>query len=74
MTAVYAAPLDEEEISETVFSVLNEDMPFQLSWSHYLQLMRIGNAEERNFYEIEASKSNWSVRTLQRQYKSSLYE
>lgn len=62
------------EKSETVFSLLNEDMPFQLSWSHYLQLMRIENTEERNFYEIEAAKSNWSVRTLQRQYNSSLYE
>lgn len=62
------------EKSETVFSLLNEDVPFQLSWSHYLQLMRIENANERNFYEIEAAKSNWSVRTLQRQYNSSLYE
>lgn len=62
------------EKSETVFSLLNEDVPFQLSWSHYLQLMRIENANERNFYEIEAVKSNWSVRTLQRQYNSSLYE
>lgn len=62
------------EKSETVFSLLNEDVPFQLSWSHYLQLMRIENANERNFYEIEAAKSNWSVRALQRQYNSSLYE
>lgn len=62
------------EKSETVFSLLNEDVPFQVSWSHYLQLMRIENANERNFYEIEAAKSNWSVRTLQRQYNSSLYE
>lgn len=62
------------EKSETVFSLLNEDVPFQLSWSHYLQLMRIENVNERNFYEIEAVKSNWSVRTLQRQYNSSLYE
>ena len=62
------------EKSETVFSLSNEDVPFQLSWSHYLQLMRIENANERNFYEIEAVKSNWSVRTLQRQYNSSLYE
>lgn len=62
------------EKSETVFSLLNEDVPFQLSWSHYLQLMRIENANERHFYEIEAVKSNWSIRTLQRQYNSSLYE
>lgn len=63
-----------EEKNETVFRFLKEDMPFTLSWSHYLQLMRIDNVDERNFYEIEAKKLNWSVRTLQRQYNSSLYE
>jgi hypothetical protein len=39
---------------------------FDLSWSHYLILMRIDDVLERNFYEIEATKSNWSVRELQR--------
>lgn len=62
------------EKSETVFSLLNKDMSLQLLWSHYLQLIRIENSDERNFYEIEAVKSDWSVRTLQRQYNSSLYE
>lgn len=62
------------EKSETVFNLLKDELPFTLSWSHYLQLMRIDNADERSFYEIEATKSNWSVRTLQRQYNSSLYE
>lgn len=62
------------EKSETVLSLLNKDMSLQLSWSHYLHLIRIENADERSFYEIEAVKSNWSVRTLQRQYNSSLYE
>lgn len=47
---------------------------FTLSWSHYLVLMRIKNADERRFYEIEATSGNWSVRELQRQYGSSLYE
>lgn len=47
---------------------------FNLSWSHYLILMRIENADERKFYEIECQKQNWSVRQLQRQYASSLYE
>jgi predicted nuclease of restriction endonuclease-like (RecB) superfamily len=46
---------------------------FSLSWSHYLILMRISNKEERNFYEIEANKNNWSVRELQRQLDSELY-
>ena len=48
--------------------------PFVLSWSHYLVLMRIESDAERNFYEIECQKQNWSVRQLQRQYNSSLYE
>ena len=45
-----------------------------LSWSHYLKLMRIENPEERCFYEIEASNNHWSLRELERQYDSSLYE
>lgn len=47
---------------------------FPLSWSHYIQLMKIKNPQERRFYEIEAAQNNWSVRELQRQYHSSLYE
>lgn len=46
---------------------------FELSWSHYLKLMRIDDKNERKFYEIEAVKSNWSVRELQRQYDTALY-
>lgn len=49
-------------------------IPFQLSWSHYQVLMRIENLDERNFYEKEAILSNWDVRTLKRQYNSSLFE
>lgn len=62
------------EKSETVFSFFEDKPPFVVSWSHYLQLMRIENEDERSFYEIESAKSGWSVRTLQRQYNSSLYE
>ncbi|HPT04640.1 MAG TPA: PDDEXK nuclease domain-containing protein [Bacteroidales bacterium] len=47
---------------------------FRLSWSHYLKLMRIEDADERNFYEIEAINSNWSLRELQRQFDSALYQ
>lgn len=47
---------------------------FSLSWTHYLRLMRITIEDERNFYEIEALNNNWSVRELDRQIDSSLYE
>ncbi|TWU53493.1 hypothetical protein B188_14680 [Candidatus Brocadiaceae bacterium B188] len=36
--------------------------------------MRISNEDERRFYEIEAVNQNWSVRELERQFNSSLYE
>ena len=36
--------------------------------------MRMENLDERNFYEIEASENNWSLRELRRQIDSSLYE
>lgn len=47
---------------------------FNLSWSHYLKLMRIENPDERRFYEIECAANNWSLKELQRQYNSALYE
>jgi predicted nuclease of restriction endonuclease-like (RecB) superfamily len=47
---------------------------FKLSWSHYLKLMRIDNEDERRFYEIESIENNWSLRELQRQFDSALYE
>ena len=47
---------------------------FNLSWSHYLMLMRIDNSEERSFYEKEAIENNWSLRELKRQFNSALYE
>lgn len=62
------------EKSETVFCFFEETLPFTLPWSHYLLLMRIKDENERKFYEIEATQSGWSIRTLQRQYHSSLYE
>ena len=65
---------DPMQISATLLRKSDTTYPFTLSWSHYLQLMRIESDAERSFYEIECQKQNWSVRQLQRQYNSSLYE
>lgn len=51
-----------------------DSRPFKLSWTHYQTLMRIEDRDERDFYELEAIRECWSVKTLQRQYGSSLYE
>jgi predicted nuclease of restriction endonuclease-like (RecB) superfamily len=61
----YTAEIDKQGLSEPTFT---------LSWSHYLVLMRIENPDARNFYEIECSQQQWSVRQLSRQVGSSLYE
>lgn len=39
---------------------------FNLSWSHYLKLMRIDNEDERKYYELEAYSNN-SNRAVERQ-------
>ena len=46
----------------------------QLSWSHYLELIKIEEENKRNFYLKECINSMWSVRELQRQRDSLLYE
>ncbi len=47
---------------------------FPLSWSHYRLLMRIDEPFKREFYEAECIKGNWSVRQLDRQIQSMLYD
>lgn len=46
----------------------------QLSWSHYLELLKVDEEAKRNFYIKETINSRWSVRELQRQIGSLLYE
>lgn len=71
---------ESDQIGQTVsdqfanLPTVSTGRKFFLSWSHYLKLMRIENIEERHFYEIEAVKNNWSLRELQRQFDSALYE
>lgn len=62
-----------KRIPQTV-SAEFQSSDFQLSWSHYLHLIRIKNESERKFYELESAANNWSVRELKRQFDSALYE
>lgn len=45
-----------------------------LSWSQYCELLSLEDADKRSFYKKESINSNWSVRELQRQINSSLFE
>jgi predicted nuclease of restriction endonuclease-like (RecB) superfamily len=44
-----------------------------LSWSHYLELLKIDEDLERNFYEKQAILENWSIRELKRMKNSMLF-
>lgn len=46
----------------------------KLSWSHYLQLIKVTNDKAREYYTEEAAKGNWSVRQLERQIATQYYE
>ncbi len=56
------------------YKIAKSPISQSISWTHYLQLMRITNEEERTFYEFETVANNWSVRELSRQINSSLFE
>ena len=45
----------------------------KLSWSHYVELLKIDDPMERSFYEKEAESEHWGVRDLKRQMKSMLF-
>ncbi len=45
----------------------------KLTWSHYIELLKIEDPLERSFYEKECEKEHWGVRELKRQMKSMLF-
>ena len=45
----------------------------QLSWSHYVELLKLDDELERGFYEKQAIAERWSVPELKRQKASSLF-
>lgn len=47
---------------------------FKLGWSHYVVLLTLADADERRFYELEAVAGAWSVREMERQIGSGLFE
>jgi hypothetical protein len=46
----------------------------RLSWTHFIELIRIDDPLKRAFYEVQCLQGNWSIRQLQRQIGSLLYE
>ena len=44
-----------------------------LSWSHYVELLKLDDDLERSFYEQQAINEKWSVQELKRQKNSALF-
>jgi len=55
-------------------AALSSERLLRLSWTHFIELIRIEDPLKRTFYEIECHRGNQSVRQLQRQIRSLLYE
>jgi len=53
---------------------LTAKMVLLFSWTHLIEFLRIDDPWKRAFFENECLKGNWSVRQLQRQIGSLLYE
>jgi predicted nuclease of restriction endonuclease-like (RecB) superfamily len=45
-----------------------------LTFTHFVELIKIDEDTKRFFYEVETIKANWSVRELKRQIETLLYE
>ena len=73
--------IDLEFSRATMFSIVAfyrtypivQTLSGQLSWSHYLEFIRIENKNERDFYELQTLSNMWSVRQLQKQIRNDLY-
>lgn len=71
------APLALPEIRETVsprFVTPARTLVERLSFSHLLELLKIDDALERTFYEVECIRGAWSVRELKRQIASLYFQ
>ena len=49
-------------------------MSSQLTWSHYTEIIKIKDKKQREFYMKECIEARWSVRELQRQIRSKMYD
>lgn len=71
---ILQAGIGDFKLSETGLSKPSPVRGFSLSWTHYVRLLPLDDPHQRDFYEEEVRRGNWSVRQLDRQINSMLYE
>ena len=73
----FAAIPARPEIGQSAIGEFDPGLPAHLlglSWTHFIELIRIDDPLKRAFYEAECLHGHWSIRQLQRQIGSLLYE
>jgi len=74
---------DQSKLTLKVSTVLPDDEKLsipaqhlidQLSFNHFVELIKIEDPLKRTFYELQCIQGTWSVRTLRRQIQSLYYE
>ncbi|GHS92348.1 hypothetical protein FACS1894203_4710 [Bacteroidia bacterium] len=77
--SVLPALADETNIRLTVSAKSDEEMVLppellltRLTFSHFIELIRVDDDLQRLFYEVEAIKNNWNIRELRRAIDTSL--
>lgn len=60
------------QLTDTYWQI-SQKPSHQLSWSHYVELLKIDDPLERNFYEKQSIIENWSVPELKRQKDTALF-
>jgi len=63
-----------ESIVQTPSGLSPSNPAFPLSWSHYVRLLTVPEAQARSYYENESLRGGWSVRELDRQIASRAYD
>jgi len=69
-----SAPAIRQTVSDELPTPLSALEILQFSWSNLQELIRIDDPWKRAFFENECLRGHWSVRQLQRQIESLLYE
>ena len=64
----------EKSVARPDFAPTAQKLVTTLSFSHFVELLRVSDPEQRAFYEIECLRNAWSVRELKRQIGSLLFE
>ena len=67
-------PLSSNNLALLPSDIAASAAAFPLPWSSYVRLLSVKRADARVFYETEALRSGWSIRQLNRQIESQLFE